>query len=89
MKGNSDRLRWELLSHRGRSWARLPRLQVDYIVGNGWTPCLEFADPEHAYVSNENVVRFGPVASGYQDNRVGVWQAAAGVACARVLPPNG
>ena len=44
--------------------------QVDYIVNNGWTPCLEFADPEHAYVSNENCIRFGAVSSGYQDNRV-------------------
>ena len=44
--------------------------QVDYIVNNGWTPCLEFADPEHAYVSNENCIRFAAASSGYQDNRV-------------------
>jgi hypothetical protein len=31
--------------------------QVDYIVRNGWTPCLEFADAATAYVSNENVIR--------------------------------
>eukprot|EP00887_Chlorella_sp_A99_P000698 scaffold5.g698.t1 len=43
--------------------------QVDYIVNNGWTPCLEFADPEHAYVGNANTIRFGAVTSGYQDNR--------------------
>jgi ribulose-bisphosphate carboxylase small chain len=43
--------------------------QVDYIVNNGWTPCLEFADPEHAYVSNENCIRFSAASSGYQDNR--------------------
>jgi hypothetical protein len=35
--------------------------QVDYIVNNGWTPCLEFSEPELAYVSNENCVRMGPV----------------------------
>jgi ribulose bisphosphate carboxylase small subunit len=43
--------------------------QVNYIVGNGWTPCLEFAEPEQAYVSSHNSERFGPVSSGYQDNR--------------------
>jgi ribulose-bisphosphate carboxylase small chain len=43
--------------------------QVDYIVNNGWTPCLEFADAEHAYVKNVNNVRFGPVSAGYYDNR--------------------
>ena len=31
--------------------------QVDYIVNNGWTPCLEFADAATAYTSNANVVR--------------------------------
>jgi hypothetical protein len=35
--------------------------QVDYIVNNGWTPCLEFSEPELAYTSNENCVRMGPV----------------------------
>nr|ACU32662.1 chloroplast ribulose-1,5-bisphosphate carboxylase/oxygenase small subunit [Auxenochlorella pyrenoidosa] len=43
--------------------------QVDYIVLNGWTPCLEFADPDCAYVSNDSCVRFGNVSVGYQDNR--------------------
>jgi ribulose-bisphosphate carboxylase small chain len=42
--------------------------QVDYIVRNGWTPCLEFANAELAYVSNENCSRFNRT-SGYQDNR--------------------
>jgi ribulose-bisphosphate carboxylase small chain len=42
--------------------------QVDYITRNGWTPGLEFADAEHAYVSNENTVRIA-VTPGYQDNR--------------------
>ena len=31
--------------------------QVDYIVNNGWTPCLEFADPSVAYMSNDSVIR--------------------------------
>jgi ribulose-bisphosphate carboxylase small chain len=43
--------------------------QVDYIVRNGWTPCLEFSAPEAAYVSNDSAIRFGPVSAGYQDNR--------------------
>ena len=44
-------------------------VQIDYIVGNGWTPCLEFSDAESAYVKNVNNVRFGPVSAGYYDNR--------------------
>mmetsp|Transcript_25569 Transcript_25569/g.64870 ORF Transcript_25569/g.64870 Transcript_25569/m.64870 type:complete len:187 (-) Transcript_25569:280-840(-) len=43
--------------------------QVDYIVSNGWIPCLEFSSPETAYVSNNNTVRFGSVTSNYYDNR--------------------
>lgn len=43
--------------------------QVNYIVGNGWTPCLEFAEPDQAYVASHSSERFGPVSSGYQDNR--------------------
>ena len=42
---------------------------MDYIVRNGWTPCLEFSDSEQAYISNENCTRMGNVTSGYQDNR--------------------
>lgn len=37
--------------------------QVEYIVNNGWTPCLEFANPDEAYVSSANCVRFGVVAT--------------------------
>jgi ribulose-bisphosphate carboxylase small chain len=43
--------------------------QVDYIVRNGWTPCLEFSDAESAYTSSVNCERMGNVASGYYDNR--------------------
>ncbi|GIL69749.1 hypothetical protein Vretimale_10246 [Volvox reticuliferus] len=43
--------------------------QVDYIVANGWIPCLEFAEADKAYVSNESTVRFGPVSCLYYDNR--------------------
>lgn len=37
--------------------------QVDYIVANGWTPCLEFADSDHAYVQDKSQIRFGNSAS--------------------------
>ena len=47
----------------------LVHMQVDYIVEKGWTPCLEFAEADDAYVKNVNNSRFGPVSSGYYDNR--------------------
>jgi len=37
--------------------------QVDYIVNNGWTPCLEFSEPENAYVKSTNCDRMGAVSS--------------------------
>jgi ribulose-bisphosphate carboxylase small chain len=43
--------------------------QVDYIVNNGWTPCLEFSEPDLAYTANTNVVRFQGVSACYYDNR--------------------
>jgi hypothetical protein len=44
--------------------------QVDYIIRQGWIPCLEFSNEEHAYVKNVNNVRFvGSASCGYYDNR--------------------
>jgi ribulose-bisphosphate carboxylase small chain len=43
--------------------------QVEYVTANGWTPCLEFAGPDEAYVSSASSVRFGAVSSNYYDNR--------------------
>jgi len=44
--------------------------QVDYIVRNGWTPCLEFSDAEFAYTDSANTNRFSNGASVcYYDNR--------------------
>uniref|UniRef100_A0A0D6R8I3 Ribulose bisphosphate carboxylase small subunit, chloroplastic n=1 Tax=Araucaria cunninghamii TaxID=56994 RepID=A0A0D6R8I3_ARACU len=43
--------------------------QIDYIVSNGWTPCLEFSDADGAYVKSTNVVRFNNMSPGYYDNR--------------------
>lgn len=37
--------------------------QVDYIVNNGWTPCLEFSEPELAYVQSTSTDRMGAVSS--------------------------
>ena len=37
--------------------------QIDYIIANGWTPCLEFAAPEDAYVKDRSQIRFGNAAS--------------------------
>ncbi|GMH36221.1 hypothetical protein BSKO_04089 [Bryopsis sp. KO-2023] len=44
-------------------------MQVNYITRNGWTPCLEFSDSEHAYISSHECVRFGPITSNYNDNK--------------------
>ena len=44
--------------------------QVDYVIQNNWTPCLEFSEPEFAYVQalNTNHIR-GTVYANYMDNR--------------------
>jgi len=68
---------WEPINNKQfETFSYLPPLtsnqiasQVNYIIRNGWTPCLEFADATQAYVSNENTVRFGAVSSNYYDNR--------------------
>ena len=43
--------------------------QVDYIVRNGWTPCLEFSAPETAYIASTNCIRMGEATVNYYDNR--------------------
>eukprot|EP01024_Parvocaulis_polyphysoides_P019549 TRINITY_DN1889_c0_g1_i7.p2 TRINITY_DN1889_c0_g1~~TRINITY_DN1889_c0_g1_i7.p2 ORF type:complete len:181 (-),score=18.06 TRINITY_DN1889_c0_g1_i7:65-607(-) len=43
--------------------------QVDYILRNNWTPCLEFASADQAYADHKNTIRMGDCASTYQDNR--------------------
>jgi len=43
--------------------------QVDYILREGWIPCLEFAPQAEAYVASQSCIRFGAVSSGFQDNR--------------------
>jgi hypothetical protein len=37
--------------------------QVDYVIANGWTPCLEFADSSCAYAMDKSQMRFGNSAS--------------------------
>eukprot|EP00955_Chlamydomonas_euryale_P059476 357392-Chlamydomonas_euryale.AAC.48 len=48
--------------------------QVDYVIRNGYTPCLEFADAAYSFVSNENTVRFSGVSavSRFNDEEDGV-----------------
>jgi len=43
--------------------------QVEFVTAQGWTPCLEFANADQAYVSNENTARMGAVVCNYYDNR--------------------
>nr|BAD42340.1 ribulose-1,5-bisphosphate carboxyase/oxygenase small subunit [Nannochloris bacillaris] len=43
--------------------------QVDYMVRNAFTPCLEFSEPENAYVGDASTIRLCGTSSGYQDNR--------------------
>jgi ribulose-bisphosphate carboxylase small chain len=43
--------------------------QVDFIIRNGLSPCLEFSSKETSTVSNDNTVRFTGTAAGYYDNR--------------------
>jgi len=44
--------------------------QVDFIVSNGYTPCLEFAPAAQAYVNSDSCNRFANGASvNYFDNR--------------------
>lgn len=37
--------------------------QVDYIVNNNWTPCLEFSEQDLAYVQSGSCNRMGAVTS--------------------------
>ena len=44
--------------------------QIQYLLTNGWTPCLEFEDSEHAYCSTHGWSGIdSQTASGYYDNR--------------------
>ncbi|MEW5298398.1 MAG: hypothetical protein WDW38_000869 [Sanguina aurantia] len=44
--------------------------QVDYMIANTFTPCLEFANKSQAYVSSENANRLtNGAAASYYDNR--------------------
>jgi ribulose-bisphosphate carboxylase small chain len=43
--------------------------QVDYVTGNGWIPCLEFAPADIAYTGSANTTRMGAITPNYYDNR--------------------
>ncbi len=69
--------------------------QVDYIINNGWTPCLEVADVKNAYISNENCVRINnttavsdPALLPVQDEGIGA-SASIGISvpsCSETQP---
>ena len=44
-------------------------MQIEYLVRNGMTPCIEFAPESQAVVSSESCARMGNVATCYYDNR--------------------
>ena len=44
-------------------------IQIEYLVRNGMTPCIEFAPESQAVVSSESFARMGNVATCYYDNR--------------------
>jgi len=74
---SSEGLVWQPINNKFfETFSFLPPLddkavakQVDYIVNNGWTPCLEFSDASTAYTANTNTVRMGAITPGYYDNR--------------------
>uniref|UniRef100_A0A7S3L8T4 Ribulose bisphosphate carboxylase small subunit, chloroplastic n=1 Tax=Amphora coffeiformis TaxID=265554 RepID=A0A7S3L8T4_9STRA len=43
--------------------------QVDYIIGNGWTPCLEFAPEDTSRTDDVNTSRISCSTACYYDNR--------------------
>ena len=44
--------------------------QVQYLLNNGWTPCLEFEDPEHAYCDGHGWSGLdSSINTNYYDNR--------------------
>jgi ribulose-bisphosphate carboxylase small chain len=44
--------------------------QVQYLLNNGWTPCLEFEDPAHAYTDGHgNSGLDSSINANYYDNR--------------------
>merc|ERR1719377_115304 len=44
--------------------------QVQYLLNNGWTPCIEFEDGEHAYADGHGWSGLdSSINAGYYDNR--------------------
>lgn len=60
--------------------------QVDYIVNNGWTPCLEFSEPELAYVKSDTTSRMGAVTSVSILSSTGLWASALHAMLANAAP---
>merc|ERR1711943_88485 len=57
-------LRYECLSYLPPLTDKQIGAQVDYITNNGWTPCIEFAEPENSFAKED--LACGP---GYYANR--------------------
>ena len=53
--------------------------QIEYIIKNNWTPCLEFSEPEFAYAkaTNTNHIR-GTAFCNYYDNRYALQRCPSG-----------
>ena len=44
--------------------------QVQYLLNNGWTPCIEFEDSAHAYTDGHGWANMDTsINAGYYDNR--------------------
>merc|ERR1711879_700016 len=46
-------LRYECLSYLPPLTDKQIGAQVDYITNNGWTPCIEFAEPENSFAKED------------------------------------
>ena len=60
--------------------------QIDYIIRNNWTPCLEFSEAKFAYVASDSTNHVnGPNYCNYFDNRLAPFDGStvglATVAC--------
>jgi ribulose-bisphosphate carboxylase small chain len=60
---------FETLSYLPPLSEREIAMQIEYLVRNGMTPCIEFAPEGQAVVSSESCTRMGSVATCYYDNR--------------------
>ena len=75
----TDRFRFVFMPSRRmfETFSSLPPLsdaeiskQVQYLLNNGWTPCIEFEDSAHAYTDGHGWANMDTsINAGYYDNR--------------------